>query len=85
MVLEALASSIPVLLRDIPVYEDWLVEKQDVYKGKDNADFAMRIHQIMEGQIPRLTNAGLKKAKERDVRKQAALLQKLYQTVYAGM
>ena len=45
----------------------------------------MRIHQIMEGQIPRLTNAGLKKAKERDVRKQAALLQKLYQTVYAGM
>ena len=82
VVLEALASSIPVLLRDIPVYEDWLVEKQDVYKGKDNA---MRIHQIMEGQIPRLTNAGLKKAKERDVRKQAALLQKLYQTVYAGM
>ena len=39
VVLEALASSQQVLLRDIPVYDPWLLHGVNCYKGKTVADF----------------------------------------------
>ena len=65
--LEALASQIPVLLRDIPVYSDWLEENRDVYKGRDNQEFKERIEEILERKIPTLTLNGLERARERGV------------------
>lgn len=65
--LEALASQIPVLLRDIPVYSDWLEENRDVYKGRDNQEFKERIEEILERKIPTLTLNGLERARERCV------------------
>lgn len=81
VVLEALASQIPVLLRDIPVYSDWLEESKDVYKGKTNEEFKQKITQILEWQIPVLTENGLKRAKERDVACQARKLNQYYETI----
>lgn len=78
VVLEALASQIPVLLRDIPVYEDWLLDGRDVYKGTDNVEFAMRIEQILEYRVPVLTWNGRERAEERDVSSQARLLNSYY-------
>lgn len=37
VVLEALACGIPTVLRDIPVYEDWLADGVQVYKAADDA------------------------------------------------
>lgn len=79
VVLEALASQIPVLLRDIPVYSDWLEENRDVYKGKDNEQFQEKITQILEQKIPALTLNGLERAKERDVSHQAEILNQYYE------
>ena len=39
VVLEALAMQIPVLLRRIPVYTEWLKESQDVYFAGDLQEF----------------------------------------------
>lgn len=79
VVLEALASQIPVLLRDIPVYADWLEEGRDVYKGRDNIDFSMRIVQILENQLPTLVWDGWNRARERDLSCQARILQGYYE------
>lgn len=84
VVLEALASQIPVLLRDIPVYEDWLEDGKDVYKGRGKAEFTMRIKQILEKQVPVLVWNGLERAKERDVTHQAQLLSGYYQKLVSA-
>lgn len=84
VVLEALASQIPVLLRDIPVYSDWLEENRDVYKGKSNQEFAEKITQIVERKVPILTGNGLKRAQERDVSCQARKLNAYYEQLAIG-
>ena len=78
--LEALASQIPVLLRDIPVYSDWLEENRDVYKGRDNdRNSKSGIEEILERKIPTLTLNGLERARERDVSHQAEILNRYYE------
>lgn len=72
-------SQIPVLLRDIPVYSDWLEENRDVYKGRDNQEFKERIEEILERKIPTLTLNGLERARERDVSHQAEILNRYYE------
>lgn len=79
VVLEALSSEIPVLLRDIPVYESWLENRKDVYKGKTNEDFSELIKDILEKRIPILTWNGRKRALERDVNCQAQKLNRYYE------
>ena len=78
MVLQALSCEIPVLLRDIPVYEDWLKNRADVYKGRSQAEFERLIGQILEGELPDLTSSGRRRAMERDVLHQAGELYRLY-------
>ena len=43
VVLEALACEIPVVLRDIPVYADWLKDGIDVHKASDNEGFKEKL------------------------------------------
>lgn len=84
VVLEALSTEIPVLLRDIPVYEDWLEDRKDVYKGRTQREFRELIRSVLEKQIPVLTWNGRERALERDVRRQAAKLNKYYEKLIAA-
>ncbi len=84
VVLEALSEEIPVLLRDIPVYEDWLEDRKDVYKGRNQREFRELIRSILEKQIPVLTWNGRERALERDVKKQAEKLNYYYKEVVAA-
>lgn len=79
VVLEALSAEIPVLLRDIPVYEDWLQDGKDVYKGNNKEQFRRLIRDILEKRVPVLTWNGRERAVERDVRKQAEKLNRYYE------
>lgn len=58
IVLEALAMKIPVLLRDIPVYTDWLKNGKDVYKAKEINDFEKIAKSILKYELPDLTEQG---------------------------
>lgn len=78
-VLEALSSSIPVVVRDIPVYEDWLIDSVNVYKAKSVDDFESRIKGIIHGSLPSLAEKGRKTAEERDIRRTGHQLCGLYQ------
>lgn len=69
VVLEALSSSIPVIVRDIQVYEGWLTDSVNVYKAKSVDDFKNRIKGITDGKLPSLTEKGRQTAEERDTRR----------------
>lgn len=67
VVLEALAMKTPILLRKIPVYEDWLVENKEVYKAQDLVDFETKARRILSGKAPNLTQFGYKVAQRRSM------------------
>ena len=78
VVLEALAMKIPVLLRQIPVYEDWLVENRDVYKARNADDFELMAKRILSGELPDLTETGYQVVKERSIEKIGMKLSGIY-------
>ena len=58
VVLEALACGTPVLLRDIPVYRDWLTDGVNVHKAADTGAMARKLAALLAGRLPDVTNAG---------------------------
>ena len=68
VVLEALASKTPLLIRDIPVYEDWLTNNVDCYKGKNNEEFVELINKILNTDNSNIIENGYKIAKKRDIK-----------------
>lgn len=67
IVLEALAMKIPVLLRDIPVYGDWIDVGKNAYVAKDNDEFERMLRGILEGNLPDLTEGGYEVAKKKSI------------------
>lgn len=78
VVLEALASKCPVLIRDIPVYEGWLEHNVNCFKGKDNAEFISLLDAIIEKKAPDTREEGYKVALERDIKNIGKRLVEIY-------
>lgn len=78
VVLEALAMKTPVLLRDIPVYDEWLKNGENAYAAKDLDEFARLAQGILEGELPDLTEAGYKTVGEKSIDKVGAKLKEAY-------
>ena len=82
VVLEALASHLPVLVRDIGVYDPWLVDGKNCYKAKNNAEFHAKLHQIMNSDNTRIVEEGYKVVEERTLEKIGAKLKTIYEDFY---
>lgn len=67
VVLEALAMKTPVLLRDIPVYRNWLTDGVQVYKGGGIEEFERKITGMTNGDLRDLTEAGHTVAERRSI------------------
>lgn len=83
-IMEACAAKIPSLIRDIPVFSEWLEDGVNVYKAKDIDDFEKKIKQILEGKLPNLTSEGYKVALSRDCKKIGKKLISIYRDVLKG-
>lgn len=81
VILEALAMKIPVLVRDIPVYKDWLVQGKNVYTFRDNRQACEQIMAILEGTAVNLTDAGYQVAAERGMGRIGSRLRKIYSSL----
>ncbi len=81
VLLEALASKIPVLIRDIPIYEGWFQDGINVYKGRNNEEFKEKMTGILEGTLPSLVEEGYKVAEERDIKNIGKELKAIYEEV----
>lgn len=78
VLLEALACQVPVVLRDIPIYREWLWNGVDVYKGTTVEEFMDMTSSIVSGRAADLTAQGRRMAAERDFRRVAVRLQEIY-------
>ncbi|MBQ9072765.1 MAG: glycosyltransferase [Bacilli bacterium] len=83
-IIEACAAKIPALIRDIPVFDEWLIDGVNVYKAKNNDEFEDKIKKIMSGKLPNLTEEAYKVAKQRDIKKVGKKLVEIYKSVLEG-
>ena len=54
VVLEALSTKLPLVVRDIPVYEDWLEDGKNCFKARNNDEFCIKIKNIVENNVENL-------------------------------
>jgi 1,2-diacylglycerol-3-alpha-glucose alpha-1,2-glucosyltransferase len=69
VVLEALAMKLPALLRDIPVYKNWLENRKTCFKGNNNTEFTENIKYIINNNTSEITEEAYKVAEERELSK----------------
>lgn len=81
VVLEALASKCPLLIRDIPIYDEWLTHGVNCYKGKTNEEFAALLDDIINKKVPDTREAGYQVAAERDIKEIGKKLGEVYEKV----
>ena len=83
-IMEACTAKIPALIRDIPVFDEWLNDGVNVYKAKDIDEFEIKTKNIIEGKLPNLTQEGYKVALSRDIKKVGKKLINVYKDVMDG-
>ncbi len=83
VVLEALSIKCPIVLRDIPVYKEWLQDGKECLKGKNNEEFIEKIKSIIKDKklAEEITEAGKIKAEERELKIIGEKLKKIYEKV----
>ncbi|MDR3215174.1 MAG: glycosyltransferase family 4 protein [Bacilli bacterium] len=78
VVLEALASKQNVLIRDIPVYNNWLINKENVLKSKNLRGFKSGIEYYINNPQNNIRINGFKVAEQKDIKKVGVELKKIY-------
>lgn len=79
VVLEALSSQIPVIVRNIGVYEEWLKDGVNCKKASTTDQFIELINEVIEKGSGEILNAGKLTAYERSLDKVGALLKDRYE------
>ncbi|MFP4461894.1 MAG: glycosyltransferase [Thermotogota bacterium] len=85
-VLEALSMEIPVIVRDIEVYKDWLIDGTNCLKAKSSSEFIQKAKMLMNDKRLRrkITENGRKTALERDLVRIGESLKKTYSKMNAN-
>lgn len=80
-IMEACTAKIPSLIRDIPVFGEWLEDGKNVYKAKDLNEFELKIKKILNNELSSLVDEGYKVAKSREITKVGKDLIEIYKQV----
>ncbi|MFO8033672.1 MAG: glycosyltransferase [Candidatus Bipolaricaulota bacterium] len=83
VVLEALSTERPILLRDIPVYQGWMQDGVNCRKARDNREFAKLLREMVERpeEARELGARGRATAQERDLHVVGEKLKALYSSL----
>ena len=84
VVLEALSCKAQVVVRDIPVFEDWLKAGDHCYKGANVDDFVHLLTALATKAASPTIQEGYQVAKERGLFKIGLQLQEIYEKVLTG-
>ncbi len=81
-IIEACACHCKALVRDIPVFDGWLVDSVNVYKARNIDEFEDKIKRIISGDLPDLTEEAYKVALDRSIDVVGEKLKKVYDDLY---
>jgi len=86
VMLEAASCGCPLLIRDIPVFEDWVQDGTHCLKAKSDGDFATLLGRMLDNESVRrrLIGGAGALASENDIRKTALMLKELYERLSRG-
>ncbi|MDO4432919.1 MAG: glycosyltransferase [Aerococcaceae bacterium] len=76
---EACAARTNFIVRDIPIFESWLKDKETVYKAADIDAYEQLIEQFYQKELPSLTEAAYQIAVERDLSHIGRALKDVYE------
>ena len=80
-IIEACACKTKALIRDIPVFDEWLIDGVNVYKAKDINEFEDKIKKIINKELPDLTDTAYKVELEQDIKNIGKKLKEVYENV----
>ena len=80
-IIEACACKTNALIRDIGVFEEWLIDGKNVYKAKDIDGFEEKIKKILNKELPSVVEAAYKVSLQRDLKVIGKELKKVYKEV----
>ena len=80
-IIEACACQTNALIRDIPIFEEWLEDGINVYKAKNLDEFEDKARKIISKELPSLGEKAYKVAQERDIKKIGLQLKKVDEEV----
>lgn len=80
-VIEACACKTKMIIRDIPVFDNWLYDGKNVYKVKTIDEFELKIKKILNHKLPDLTEEAYLVAKERDLKIIGQKLKDIYLSI----
>ncbi len=80
-IIEACACEATSVIRDIPIFEDWLEDGKNVYKAKNIDEFEDKIKKIINKELPPVGKEAYKVAQERDIRNVGKQLREVYEEV----
>lgn len=80
--IEAAASHADFIVRDIPVFQDWLEDGRNVYKALDIEDFKEKIQALYDKKLPSLADQAYSIAEERDLPAIGQQLKAVYQEAW---
>ena len=81
-VLEALASKLPVIVRDIGVFKGWLEDKVNVLKGNTIEDFKANLEYVFNNDMTEITENAYKVVEERNLLDIGNKIKAVYESVY---
>ncbi len=80
-VIEACACKCNAIIRDIPIFDDWLVDGKNIYKAKDINEFEKKIKLFFSGKLKDLTDNAYEVAKQRDIKIVGKKLKNIYKSL----
>ncbi len=80
-IIEACACKQNAIVRDIPIFDEWLEDGKNVYKAKDIDEFETKIKLFFSGKLKDVTENGYNVATQRDFKIIGNKLKKVYESL----
>ena len=77
-IIEAMACKTPSIVRDIPIFNEWLIDGVNMYKAKDTDEFEIKIKKILNKELKDVTNNYKEVVEERNINNIGKQLKEVY-------
>lgn len=86
VMLEAASCGCPLLIRDIPVYEEWVHDGTHCMKARSDQEFVDKLRQLLDdrGMRSKMVAGAKQLASEQDMKKTVLMLKELYESLASG-